>query len=136
MIRRPPRSTLFPYTALFRSDHAVDEEEPALEELLVDQNRALRLGRQDEGQRSEVGGEGGPGAVIDLRNGATIVGHDREFLVRWHDERRAVDPGVDAQASERESGHVEVLGHDVGDSEFPTGHGPDGDEGANLNVVW
>src|SRR3989441_7695973 len=26
MIRRPPRSTLFPYTTLFRSDHAVDKE--------------------------------------------------------------------------------------------------------------
>src|SRR2546430_11190121 len=25
MIRRPPRSTLFPYTTLFRSDHATDE---------------------------------------------------------------------------------------------------------------
>src|SRR2546430_13159583 len=24
MIRRPPRSTLFPYTTLFRSDHVVD----------------------------------------------------------------------------------------------------------------
>src|SRR2546430_12149297 len=24
MIRRPPRSTLFPYTTLFRSEHAVD----------------------------------------------------------------------------------------------------------------
>src|SRR3712207_7328140 len=30
MIRRPPRSTLFPYTTLFRSDHrgAVGEERP------------------------------------------------------------------------------------------------------------
>src|SRR5688572_32120061 len=25
MVRRPPRSTLFPYTTLFRSDDAVDE---------------------------------------------------------------------------------------------------------------
>src|SRR3712207_7829592 len=28
MIRRPPRSTLFPYTTLFRSDTAVDEAAP------------------------------------------------------------------------------------------------------------
>src|SRR5258708_24568054 len=35
MIRRPPRSTLFPYTTLFRSD---DAREPA--------RRALRLGRE------------------------------------------------------------------------------------------
>src|SRR3712207_8019653 len=25
MIRRPPRSTLFPYTTLFRSQHAIDQ---------------------------------------------------------------------------------------------------------------
>src|SRR3712207_7877819 len=28
MIRRPPRSTLFPYTTLFRSHHLVDYVEP------------------------------------------------------------------------------------------------------------
>src|SRR3712207_7031441 len=27
MIRRPPRSTLFPYTTLFRSDHDDDDEQ-------------------------------------------------------------------------------------------------------------
>src|SRR3712207_7326420 len=30
MIRRPPRSTLFPYTTLFRSDNGVDAGHPAL----------------------------------------------------------------------------------------------------------
>src|SRR3712207_8024822 len=30
MIRRPPRSTLFPYTTLFRSDHLVDLASPFL----------------------------------------------------------------------------------------------------------
>src|SRR3712207_6983923 len=30
MIRRPPRSTLFPYTTLFRSDVLVEEEAPAV----------------------------------------------------------------------------------------------------------
>src|SRR3712207_7003432 len=30
MIRRPPRSTLFPYTTLFRSVERVVEEQPAL----------------------------------------------------------------------------------------------------------
>src|SRR5687768_18555178 len=28
MIRRPPRSTLFPYTTLFRSAHALQADEP------------------------------------------------------------------------------------------------------------
>src|SRR5258708_14590078 len=30
MIRRPPRSTLFPYTTLFRSDHAPRQEQRVL----------------------------------------------------------------------------------------------------------
>src|SRR2546425_7142014 len=29
MIRRPPRSTLFPYTTLFRSDHEATEDDTA-----------------------------------------------------------------------------------------------------------
>src|SRR3712207_8654210 len=32
MIRRPPRSTLFPYTTLFRSDHAEDPVEEQQED--------------------------------------------------------------------------------------------------------
>src|SRR5258708_10397448 len=32
MIRRPPRSTLFPYTTLFRSDPATQTKEPPLVE--------------------------------------------------------------------------------------------------------
>src|SRR3712207_7908955 len=36
MIRRPPRSTLFPYTTLFRSRRPVLAADPALEAQLVD----------------------------------------------------------------------------------------------------
>src|SRR2546430_4728192 len=49
MIRRPPRSTLFPYTTLFRSDERPDHQEEAyLETSPVppherDHRRALRL---------------------------------------------------------------------------------------------
>src|SRR2546430_13180636 len=44
MIRRPPRSTLFPYTTLFRSD----DERLALRLLPIDVDAALRLGRKHE----------------------------------------------------------------------------------------
>src|SRR3712207_6902298 len=36
MIRRPPRSTLFPYTTLFRSRQRLDEEGGAAGRLIVD----------------------------------------------------------------------------------------------------
>src|SRR5207249_5521272 len=35
MIRRPPRSTLFPYTTLFRSQEVVETERPSLASLPV-----------------------------------------------------------------------------------------------------
>src|SRR3712207_6898771 len=46
MIRRPPRSTLFPYTTLFRS--------------------LVRL-HMDQGQRSPIAGEEGQSPNVDLR---------------------------------------------------------------------
>src|SRR2546426_4866527 len=46
MIRRPPRSTLFPYTTLFRSPHvAMEDREQVPDRLLVGPMRR-RLGEQ------------------------------------------------------------------------------------------
>src|SRR2546426_6587816 len=57
MIRRPPRSTLFPYTTLFRSVH----------------RRRLRTGRGRRPRRPATApGRGGSGAVVLL---ATQHGH-------------------------------------------------------------
>src|SRR3712207_8206572 len=54
MIRRPPRSTLFPYTTLFRSHpHAVGAEE----------RRRLLGGVADHVGHGEVGEPPGPGEV-------------------------------------------------------------------------
>src|SRR3712207_7484552 len=49
MIRRPPRSTLFPYTTLFRSlDQRVgDDRALAVEHRAADPDRALGAGRDD-----------------------------------------------------------------------------------------
>src|SRR3989442_6076351 len=60
MIRRPPRSTLFPYTTLFRSrDREHIELRPHLRAHLLGLGRVL-----DEGDRAAVGGPGG----VDLRS--------------------------------------------------------------------
>src|SRR3712207_6892967 len=57
MIRRPPRSTLFPYTTLFRSDLARDDEAAAAEPVLS----AVAEGsaRRRDGRRVEETGHGG-----------------------------------------------------------------------------
>src|SRR3712207_8065618 len=47
MIRRPPRSTLFPYTTLFRSQIIDDEGESSLEELALGRiDVALTIGSE------------------------------------------------------------------------------------------
>src|SRR3712207_9401239 len=72
MIRRPPRSTLFPYTTLFRSDHAEDpveeqqeerdddeagraRDEALVERLLTERRGDLRLRDQLELHRQRAG---------------------------------------------------------------------------------
>src|SRR3989441_12253272 len=42
MIRRPPRSTLFPYTTLFRSLDVADRK-PGIEQQLVDRDRVAMI---------------------------------------------------------------------------------------------
>src|SRR3712207_7555978 len=61
MIRRPPRSTLFPYTTLFRSDHLVDPRkrplrQPALRPGDLAQLLARDLGAELERYRRDHDG--------------------------------------------------------------------------------
>src|SRR3712207_7355858 len=63
MIRRPPRSTLFPYTTLFRSDGPGPPRHP-LDELVPPRGGALR-GVRDELRR-----------LPDVRDSAVAHGHD------------------------------------------------------------
>src|SRR2546425_9177986 len=44
MIRRPPRSTLFPYTTLFRSDVEIDRVDPELRRRVILEVNRFRLG--------------------------------------------------------------------------------------------
>src|SRR3712207_7582131 len=52
MIRRPPRSTLFPYTTLFRSD----PEHVELEAVEGEEGRGGEQGREEVGPRGEARG--------------------------------------------------------------------------------
>src|SRR3989442_1374005 len=63
MIRRPPRSTLFPYTTLFRS-HIVDGEQ-RLGVVVLDRARARPLGDGRVGGIAQVDGEG----LVELEGG-------------------------------------------------------------------
>src|SRR5438093_7994467 len=54
MIRRPPRSTLFPYTTLFRSDSESDDRERLVEAFLDGGGRARMIRTQLRGQGPEL----------------------------------------------------------------------------------
>src|SRR5256885_4509023 len=62
MIRRPPRSTLFPYTTLFRSAHHLGEADQLLDGLALHPERGqeggdLRVGRRARHDRLHGGGD-------------------------------------------------------------------------------
>src|SRR3712207_7534474 len=73
MIRRPPRSTLFPYTTLFRS---ASREDPDVVQILTDIFRdegiALRYGRP-----TRVGPHA-DGVEVAVDDGSTVTGRDRK----------------------------------------------------------
>src|SRR3712207_8831171 len=61
MIRRPPRSTLFPYTTLFRSD---EQAEPDADRADPEREPEQQGGRQADGPVPDEGGtEAGRGVV-------------------------------------------------------------------------
>src|SRR3712207_8326888 len=63
MIRRPPRSTLFPYTTLFRSIEALNSRINAFREIIAD--RALADARRVDARRAE-GAPVGPLAGLPI----------------------------------------------------------------------
>src|SRR3712207_7817301 len=83
MIRRPPRSTLFPYTTLFRSDHRHVQQQEGRQRTEVHQRREQRdavvaLARVDaQGQRDERDQEGG----VDRSEEHTSELQSRQYLV-------------------------------------------------------
>src|SRR3712207_7269606 len=66
MIRRPPRSTLFPYTTLFRSDHRADRASDARLSVGAD-----RGGRRSPAAGRQLGGEPCPGRARALDREST-----------------------------------------------------------------
>src|SRR3712207_9146298 len=65
MIRRPPRSTLFPYTTLFRSGaNATAARRVELPNEALDQRFASGMGGHEQHQPGPAGRRGGPGQVV------------------------------------------------------------------------
>src|SRR3712207_7769161 len=84
MIRRPPRSTLFPYTTLFRSGDLVGAERQVADEERDAQAPADRLGEHDElveldGHRAVVAEHGHRAGVRSEEHTSEL--QSRQYLV-------------------------------------------------------
>src|SRR2546425_13065404 len=90
MIRRPPRSTLFPYTTLFRSRRSVARD------IRVDERRSIGEGRLDRG-------DGGQGLPRHVDGGYGVLG---DIAVAGHheDDRLADEAHLVARSEERRVG--------------------------------
>src|SRR3712207_7891784 len=78
MIRRPPRSTLFPYTTLFRSERVDPHREPHL--------RAARGTRSERQRRAGRlrGGRARPGRLLGAGRAARSEEHTSELQSRQY----------------------------------------------------
>src|SRR2546426_3554410 len=105
MIRRPPRSTLFPYTTLFRSPVARsvprDARAPAASRRAADGAGAagapVALAESGDGRREDArgarGADGAPrgphrrGAATSRRHGAQVIGKTTAEVTRGTDRK-------------------------------------------------
>src|SRR3712207_9328638 len=94
MIRRPPRSTLFPYTTLFRSRPRARSLESG--------SGGLASGDDQVHRRRQVLQQEGESVVDDLRaNGVVVVEHQDEVARRLQDlvaERRSEEHTSELQS--------------------------------------
>src|SRR3989454_8095484 len=101
MIRRPPRSTLFPYTTLFRSlvlsDRAADRERAPLPMLLA--VGAVHHHLLANGLRTQLGLVAEAGDAWDVHHVAALIGYGAEAVHPWLalEAVRAQGPGGGAR---------------------------------------
>ena len=116
-------------------DQPVDEEQPALEHLLVDQHRAARLRGDDQGDADQVGVEAGPGRRVDLGDGVVGVLLDAQLLVFRHEDVVAVVVPAHAELPKADPGHAVLARARPGDPDGAAGHGGQADERGDLHEV-
>src|SRR5258708_13482010 len=90
MIRRPPRSTLFPYTTLFRSLLA-----PSLVRYLAKQRwqvNSVSVRVQPTASQREIGRQGGPKSVHLSTGGLTALHRINAQILRSEDHPPQLQP--------------------------------------------
>ena len=116
-------------------DEGIDEEHSAFEHFFKEEDGALALGGGGDGDAHEVGGEGGPGGIVDLWDGVVELASDVHVLVGGDADSRAVGFDADAEFFEDHSDHAHVGHPDVFDVEFGACGGGQPDVGADFEVI-
>src|SRR6266511_1441209 len=116
-------------------DQLVDEEEPAFEHLLEDQNRAPGLSRDDQRDRGHVGREQRPRPVLDLRDLTPEIVLDRKLLLRWNAHARLTDLDPDAEPLQPGKDRDQIRGPHLLDRHVAARDGGAADEAPDFDVV-
>src|SRR3712207_9189922 len=98
MIRRPPRSTLFPYTTLFRSDYLEEQGQPDRADFIRVQCELARLPAGD-GLRPAT-----RRAELEARERELLEGHEEE----WAGLLRALIHEPDRKSTRLNSSHANI----------------------------
>src|SRR5438128_2519106 len=123
------------HDARAHADQLVHEEESRLEQLLEHQQDPLALRRDHDRNRHQIGREGGPRAVLQLRHVPAQVGADAALLTGIHDQLGAVEARSHAQALEPQQDAAEILASHAVDRDRTVRHGGEPDERADFDVV-
>src|SRR3712207_7614825 len=84
MIRRPPRSTLFPYTTLFRSRGPAAREQPPGDRVTRAERHQRHDGGRPGGERVQRRPVGGRGVAGDHHEGGRSEEHTSELQSRQY----------------------------------------------------
>lgn len=117
----------------------VDEEHAAFEHFFEEEDAAVALGCDGDGDGHQVGGERGPDGVVDFGHGAGVVVADDHFLISGDEQVVLIvgltDFGLDAEFCEHQADHAQVVGDDAFDGDFASGDGCESGEAADFEVV-
>ena len=125
------------HDARAHADELVDEEQPRLEHLFVDENEPGALRRRDDRDRHRVGRKRRPRLVLELRHvSAEIALNDRLLSASARDDEiGSVDHARDAEPREAHQRRAQMLDARVRDANLGARHRRQADERADLDVI-
>ena len=109
-------------------DELIDEEQTALEHLLMEQDGAARLGGYHDEHAEQVGRQSGPGGISQCHDGAIDKRVDYIVLLAGDIQVVTIHLHTDTQSAKGFRNDAQVLDGDVFDADAVATHGSHSDE--------